>query len=432
MIKKPKKLLSNSNILPITILLVLLVGFFFYALKFSSQFFVIIVFSNLIVVFVLLFFRKQLILSQTDINLQKEDYSEQLNLLSLDIEKEKVALSSFRERIGGYTKLKAVAEKLSQCSSCKNAADILADEVMALFGRGDTTTILYLVDPKTSDLEMMAARRIESKINIKFKNGDLFDHWVIKNLKPLLITDSDRDFRFDIEKIDELQKDRQRRSVMIAPLMVGMRVFGLLHLDNPQEDRFSAEDLRFLSTIADLGAAAIENAQLYERIQNFAMKDGLTGLHLRRFLLERMSEELPRQLRRKQELSLLMIDLDHFKKYNDKFGHIAGDIVLKALGDILLKMFDKPGNIVCRYGGEEFVIFLPDCSKEQAKELAESLRKTISEQKIVLRREKTNITVSIGIACFPTDAQIKEELIQKADESMYQAKRKGRNRVCCF
>lgn len=409
-----------------------MVGFFFYALNFSSSFFTLIAFSSLITVFILVFSRKQLISFQTGINLQKEEHQEKLNLLSLDIKKEKIALSSLREKIGGYTKLKTVAEKLSQCSSCKDAADILADDVMAFFGRGDTTTILYLVDPKTRDLGLMAARKAQAKTNIKSKSGDLFDHWVITNLKPLLVTDSGRDFRFDSEKINDLQEERKRRSVMIAPLMVGMRVFGLLRVDSPQEERFTTEDLRFLSTLADLGAVAIENAQLYEHIQNLAIKDGLTGLHLRRFLLDRMTEELPRQLRRKQELSLVMIDLDHFKKYNDKFGHIAGDIVLKTLGTILLEMFDKPGNIICRYGGEEFVIFLPDCPKEQAKNLAERLRKTVAEKQIVLRREKTNITISAGIACFPADAQIKEELIQRADEAMYQAKRKGRNRVCCF
>jgi len=432
LIKKLKKPLFKTNILPISILLVLMVGFFFYALNFSSSFFTLIAFSSLITVFILVFSRKQLISFQTGINLQKEEHQEKLNLLSLDIKKEKIALSSLREKIGGYTKLKTVAEKLSQCSSCKDAADILADDVMAFFGRGDTTTILYLVDPKTRDLGLMAARKAQAKTNIKSKSGDLFDHWVITNLKPLLVTDSGRDFRFDSEKINDLQEERKRRSVMIAPLMVGMRVFGLLRVDSPQEERFTTEDLRFLSTLADLGAVAIENAQLYEHIQNLAIKDGLTGLHLRRFLLDRMTEELPRQLRRKQELSLVMIDLDHFKKYNDKFGHIAGDIVLKTLGTILLEMFDKPGNIICRYGGEEFVIFLPDCPKEQAKNLAERLRKTVAEKQIVLRREKTNITISAGIACFPADAQIKEELIQRADEAMYQAKRKGRNRVCCF
>ena len=129
-------------------------------------------------------------------------------------------------------------------------------------------------------------------------------------------------------------------------------------------------------------------------------------------------------------LSFLMIDLDYFKKYNDQFGHVAGDIVLKTVAKILDDSFGQPGNIVCRYGGEEFCVLLPDCTKENAKQLAEKVRKKIEQEKIVLRRQETNITVSIGVSTFPKDAQMKEELIYKADHALYRAKEEGRNRVC--
>jgi diguanylate cyclase (GGDEF)-like protein len=179
-----------------------------------------------------------------------------------------------------------------------------------------------------------------------------------------------------------------------------------------------------------LGAIAIENAQFYERIENLATHDSLTGLLLRRYLLERLAQEVTRELRLKRELSFLMIDLDHFKQYNDNFGHAAGDIVLRTVGMILTEMFSVPGNIVCRYGGEEFTVLLPDCPKAKAIELAENFRKKVEGQTIILRRENTNITVSIGVATFPGDAQIKEDLIQQADLALYRAKKQGRNRVC--
>jgi diguanylate cyclase (GGDEF)-like protein len=179
-----------------------------------------------------------------------------------------------------------------------------------------------------------------------------------------------------------------------------------------------------------LGAIAIENAQLYEHIEELAIKDSLTGLYLRRYLLERLGEEISRQLRRKKDLSFLMIDLDKFKQYNDQFGHMAGDIVLKTISMILSETFKNPGDLVCRYGGEEFSILLPDCSKEDAMTLAEELRKKIKKQDIILRKQVTHITVSIGVATFPKDAQVKDELIGRADGALYEAKSKGRDRAC--
>ena len=190
--------------------------------------------------------------------------------------------------------------------------------------------------------------------------------------------------------------------------------------------------MRFLTTIGGLGAVAIENAQLYERVEQLAIKDSLTGLYLRRHLLDRMPEEISRQIRQKNQLAFLMLDLDKFKHYNDKFGHIAGDIVLRTVGMILADLFSDPGMLICRYGGEEFSILLPDCSRQKAIELAEELRKRISDQTIILRREKTRITVSVGVAVFPKDAQNAKELIHKADQALYKAKKEGRNRVCVF
>ena len=190
------------------------------------------------------------------------------------------------------------------------------------------------------------------------------------------------------------------------------------------------EDLRLLTTIGDLGAVAVENAQLFERVEQLAIKDSLTGLYLRRYFLDRVGEEINRHLRHKNQLSFLMIDLDHFKQYNDTFGHMAGDIVLKKLGEFLTDFFKNPGYLVCRFGGEEFSVLLTDCPKSKAMEMAQTIRKKIEEQTILLRREKTRITISIGVASFPKDAQFKEELIHHADQALYQAKVGGRNRVC--
>ena len=146
--------------------------------------------------------------------------------------------------------------------------------------------------------------------------------------------------------------------------------------------------------------------------------------------MERIGQEISRQMKRQQPLSFLMVDLDEFKQYNDRYGHPAGDIVLKMVGQILQEMFPDPKYFICRYGGEEFSILLPDCPRAEALAMAEALRVRIQAQPVVLRREKTFVTVSIGVATFPDDARLKEDLVAKADAAMYRAKEMGRNRVC--
>lgn len=412
-------------------LIVLLAGFFIFAAKVNPQIFLFIAILQIIVLFILFIFRSKLDKELNDLNLKKEQYRERINLLGLEIEKENLAKQSFFERIALYAKLKNLAEDLSISETCQETSQIIAKKTDELFGGEGVTTILYLFHPQTGELGLAASVRSGAKAKILSKKGDRFDRWVIKNVKPLLTEDVKSDFRFGVDAgMAGAQDERVTRSLISTPFIIGEKVLGILRIDSCDAHHFSTEDLRFLSRIADLGAVAIESAQLYEHIQDLAIKDSLTGLYLRRYLSERMSEELPRQLKRKQELSFLMMDLDDFKNYNDRFGHVAGDIVLKTLSEILVQNFKKPGNIISRYGGEEFAVMIPDCPKTEAYQLAEKFRREVEAAEIVLRREKTKITISVGIASFPSQAQMKEELIQKADQALYAAKKKGKNQTC--
>jgi len=429
LIKIPKKRSSNLYFLPISFFFILLVSLFIYAFKFNPHFFLILGLSQIIILFFLFRFRQYLVNFQGEIELKQQDCAEKANLLQSGAENERLVLESYRKKIISYSHLKNLTEDLSMCLSQEDTSNTLSEEVNRLFGDEDVTTILYLFHSKTGELGLTASQKGQMQINLKSKKGDVFDEWVVRALQPLIIEDTKTDFRFDAEKINA-EEVRVVRSLISVPLMIGNKALGILRVDSPKPNHFITEDLRFLTTVGDLGAVAIENAQLYERVEELAIRDGLTGLYLRRHFLERMAEEVSREFRKKKELSFLMIDLDKFKQYNDQFGHIAGDIVLKTVGMILLETFRDPGNLICRFGGEEFGVLLPDCPKEEAVKLAEDLRKRIAKQEIILRREKTRITVSVGVAAFPTDAQTREDLIQKADRALYKAKSEGRNKVC--
>ncbi len=405
-----------------------LVGFFIYATTHHVAF--LFLTSSLLVNLVLLIsFHQRVQKKQSAIVLQKEDYFERANLLKAEVEREWETIESLRRKIINYAQLKDLTEKLGLCLNLEETSNTLCAEVNKLFGHKDITVILYLFHSSTGELGISSSQKGQMQVNLKAKRGDFFDHWTVKTLNPLLVEDANSDFRFDAEKVTS-EDGRGIRSLISAPLIVGDKTLGILRVDSPMPHHFATDDLRFLRTIADLTSVAIENAQLYQKIEELAIRDGLTGLYLRRHMLERLNEEINREMRRKEELAFLMIDLDHFKQYNDTFGHMAGDIVLRTVGGILQEHFNRPGDLVCRYGGEEFCVLLPDCPKEKAIELANEVRKKIQACEIVLRRQKTHVSASIGLASLPKDARMRDELIIKADEALYKAKEGGRNKVC--
>ncbi len=178
---------------------------------------------------------------------------------------------------------------------------------------------------------------------------------------------------------------------------------------------------------------AIEYALLYERARQMAITDRLTGLYNFGYFLERLKEERLRAERYHRLLSLVILDIDHFKKYNDSNGHPAGNEVLKKIATIL-KQEAREVDIVARYGGEEMVVVLPETSRKRATELAERIRQRINETMFDRMQSQPlgKMTVSAGVATFPVDASNEEDLVKKADSSLYLAKSQGRNRIVAF
>jgi len=169
-------------------------------------------------------------------------------------------------------------------------------------------------------------------------------------------------------------------------------------------------------------------AQYHETIFNMTITDGLTDVSNKKQLDNVLTKEIPRALRHTRQLSLLMIDIDHFKEVNDTYGHLAGDSVLRDLASILTKRL-RPDDELGRYGGEEFCAILPETSLEGAIKIAEELRRLVEEHSFLVEGEQINVTVSIGVAELKKGMDIKA-FYKSADEVLYQAKRSGRNKVC--
>jgi diguanylate cyclase (GGDEF)-like protein len=183
------------------------------------------------------------------------------------------------------------------------------------------------------------------------------------------------------------------------------------------------------STVAEQLAVALANLDLRESLRVQAVRDPLTGLYNRRYMQEFLERELHSARRKRRPLAVMMLDLDHFKRYNDNFGHSAGDQALAAVGETLLRSV-RLEDVACRYGGEEFALILPECSLRQATVRAEELRKRLSEYRARVNDSSTSpLTVSIGLAAFDETTDRVDLLLKFADDALYQAKRAGRDRV---
>lgn len=357
--------------------------------------------------------------------LKSEKDEEEINVLANEIKEKNKSIKALEEKLMRYSTLKEVTESLSTALSLDGITELIIEKTLKTLGKSGMI-LLFLVDTNKQELTLSASSVKDYPV-IRTKRGDVFDHWVLRHRKSLIIEDVAKDFRFPTEGIE--QASGVFRSIIATPLLSENKVIGVLRMDSPREFFYVQDDLRLLDIIANLGAVAIQNSMLYSRIQELAIKDSLTGLKVRRFFMERFHREVRRAARKREPLSLLILDIDHFKEYNDKYGHASGDLILKYLAETINVLLEE-ADVASRYGGEEIAILLWRKGKKEAILQAEKLRQMIKERPLALRNQETNITVSIGVSTYPEDAISEEELIRVADARLYKAKAEGRDRVC--
>jgi diguanylate cyclase (GGDEF)-like protein len=214
------------------------------------------------------------------------------------------------------------------------------------------------------------------------------------------------------------------RSFIACPSVISDKIVGVIYVASSYTKAFSQNDIDFLQVLTNQFGVFYLYYKEYSKTLDLAIKDGLTGLYTHRYFQELLNQELEKAKNYSYPLTLLMIDTDKFKQYNDTFGHPEGDKLLKNIANILTKNVRK-NDYVCRYGGDEFAIILVNTKKQDAYYIAERIRQSYT----VLKKEDIQVSASIGIASYPDDAITKDDLIKKADEALYEAKRSGRNRV---
>lgn len=212
----------------------------------------------------------------------------------------------------------------------------------------------------------------------------------------------------------------------VVPLEIPGSLTGYLAAGGIKE-----EDKTTFQILSQQFILGIKRARLYQKVQELAITDSLTQAFSRRYYLERFEEEIERSKKFHYVFSCLMLDIDHFKDYNDRYGHLAGDAILKELSRVIKESI-RHIDLMGRYGGEEFSIILTETGEKEARLAAERIRQAIESRHIRVYDEDLKITVSIGVSEFPRDGKTINQLIDNADSALYKAKQTGRNRVCVY
>lgn len=281
--------------------------------------------------------------------------------------------------------------------------------------------------PEGGGLKVSTSSGLPSGVDaLRFPVRDEDFGWLSAGGKPQIIADT-QSAPTIYQEIDPLA-----RSIILVPLMSVERLVGLLYFGSHSPHAYGATDLDRVEAFSDNVVFAVQRALLEDELKRLAYTDAQTMLFNHRHFQEQLDEEVRRAQRYGRQVSLILMDIDSFKEFNDTYGHPAGDRILRDLA-YELKLNLRTVDIAARYGGEEFVVICPETQRDQAIILAERLCMRIAETQFNVNSSgPKQITVSIGVSCFPADASSKAGLVDAADKALYEAKRAGKNRVVAY
>jgi len=344
----------------------------------------------------------------------------------------RMLLANLQEEKGKLETMLQIGRAMSSILNLDELAKFIVEKIADVLKAKNCS--LMLIDENDDILTIKAAIGLDDVIikSTRIKLGQSISGWVAKEGEPVLVTDIENDLKFARANLPKYQT----KSLLCIPLKVKDSILGVINVaDKDVEDEdniFTGEDLRFLAVVCNYAAIAIENAQLYGAVKNLARTDGLTTLFNHRYFQTHLNQEVARVQRYPRPLSLIMFDIDSFKKFNDTYGHPMGDMVLSQIAKAIKKNVRKV-DIPCRYGGEEFAIILPETKIKECAVVAEKIRKSVEDLKFDTEKglRKKKMTISGGVADFQP-GMTKEELVRYADEMLYKAKSEGKNKICVY
>lgn len=328
------------------------------------------------------------------------------------------AICEQQARVEKYNSLaKLLIATLNPRELLKNALDKMLELTGSKLG------VIYLMDEKGDTLEPFVTQGVDISSLQTLKTGEGVSGQAAQERRTVVQEQIPEKCQIQVNVGFSMASPNE---VAAYPLMYKEKVLGVMLLGT--FGHYPVEELTLVEYLANQIAITLDNALTHEKVERLSITDGLTGLFNRSFLSERLEEEFSKALRYEAPLSILIMDVDFFKRVNDAFGHLVGDNALMTVAQILRQSV-RVSDVVCRYGGEEFVVLLPHTNLEKALAVAEKIRLAVSETSVPGMGEQ-RLTISIGAAGLP-DIRVgsMRELVRKADEALYRAKEGGRNQV---
>lgn len=330
-----------------------------------------------------------------------------------------------------FSRLLELSKSINTAMNMEQLGNLLVEKITQVFKAKKVS--LMLLDKEKNDLFVWAASGMQEEFKrVKVECGQMFAGWVAKEGKPLLVQNVDSEF----PQFSKIRLGRYKsKSFLIAPIRQDDKTIGVINLtERSDSEVFSDDDLKLVAFIGSVVVLQMDKIRLCQQIENLSITDNLTGLMNHRQFQERLSEEIERVQRYRRHLSLIILNIDNFREYNENYGYAMGDRMLAQMANVIKDNLRKV-DIVARYGGEEFAVILPDTALKHAALAAEKLRDKIESAVFVERRDSSlgmaRLTVSAGVAEYNVKNN-KEELIKQAGLVLEEAKAKGRNRVCVF
>jgi diguanylate cyclase (GGDEF)-like protein len=333
--------------------------------------------------------------------------------------KANAAMRNAQQRL---TALHQIATSLSNTLDVGRLLDTILEQLGNLWGYDHGAVLL--LDEAAGELVQAASRGYKLPPGRRFPATDGICGAVVQSGQAIFVADVGQDPRY-------IPGLRGARSELAVPLIWDGRTLGVLNVESELPAAYDQTDLDLLATVAEQAAASIGNARLHEQTRNQAITDENTGLYNYRHFQDQVAAAVRTAQLTGSPCSLLMLDLDHFKRVNDTYGHLTGDSVLQQMARVLRDSCREEDQLF-RYGGEEFAVLLPDAAEETALRVAERIRERVAGHGFVTRsgrRLDFAVTASLGVATYPTDALSQMDLILAVDNALYGAKDAGRNRV---
>jgi diguanylate cyclase (GGDEF)-like protein len=336
------------------------------------------------------------------------------------------ARDSLHRRVSELTTLNELGRAMASTLQLEELLSTTARSTLRDMERASALTVGLWAQKDGGYRFRVWARGAESPEDRMVPRGEGVDGWVLQNKATLLVEDLWEEGQ--IFSALPQDRDSQVRSWLGVPLVVYDESIGVLSVQSAEPRAFGEDDRRLLEAIGQQAAVAIENARLYE----LATVDGLTGLYVRRYFDQRLEEEWMRSARYHTAFAVVLFDLDDFKCVNDRFGHQAGDRLLRESAQVLRRKM-RAVDIPARYGGEEFALLLPRTSSADAAIVANRIRTDLAEHRLSVDGREIGVTASIGVAAYPECGDVDAiEVLHRADLALYQAKESGKNRVCVY